>query len=130
MKQIYRHHNKWEDFRNGMYCSKSNTEYFHIRQAIHILSNPLLFELIMHKMIKEWKHCIEHNLSNKNTNRKAYLGAASCNFSYKVPEYCTRIAWNSLDKEDQYNANTCANKVIAYYENSKQKYVQLCLKFI
>lgn len=130
MKQIYIHHFHWEDFKNGMFSSKTDLEYFYIRQATHILSNPHLFESIMIEMLKNWKFCIDHNLSNKNTNRKAYLGAAACNYACKVPEYCTRIAWNSLDRVTQVKANNSASKIIDIYENSKQKHIQLCLKFI
>jgi len=130
MEQIYIHHSHWEDFKNGMFSSKTNLEYFYTRQAIHILSNPFLFESIMINMLKNWTLCVDHNLSNRSMNRKAYLGAAACNYACGVPEYCTRIAWNSLSRRKQIQANSSAGKIISLYENSKQKYIQLCLKFI
>lgn len=130
MEQIYIHHFYWEDFKNGMYKNKSDCEYFHKIQSIHILSNPALFENIMLDMLESWTYCIDHNLSNKNYNRKAYLGAAACNFSCGIPEYCTRLAWNSLSRDVQQKANNSAIKIIKQYEYLKQKHIQLCLKFI
>lgn len=69
---------------------------------------------------QNWKISAEHNLSNTNRNRQAWLGQAACCFSHGAPEYITKLAWNNLTEKEQKIANDVADDVIKDWE---QKYL-------
>jgi hypothetical protein len=117
MKQIYEQYQKWEDYNAGMYALNDvRDKDILVFNAVSLLSNPNLFYETMQKLIIDWKVSTDVNLSNKNQNRRAWLGAAACMYKYKVPEYLTRVAWGLLNKEVQDTANNIANKIILEYE--------------
>jgi hypothetical protein len=117
MKQIYEEYQKWEDYNAGMYALNDvRDKDILVFNAVSLLSNPNLFYETMQKLIIDWKVSTDVNLSNKNQNRRAWLGAAACMYKYKVPEYLTRVAWGLLNKEVQDTANNIANKIILEYE--------------
>jgi hypothetical protein len=127
MKQIYIHYEKWEDFLNGMYddSKKENEEYL-VSMAKYVLSNNIIFYLSIENILKKWKNSVDVNLSNRNCNRRAWLGAAACNYLYGCPEYITRIAWSKISPQDQQKANHIAEIFIRKYEE-KDKGVYKCL---
>jgi hypothetical protein len=129
MKQIYIHYLRWEDFNNGMYNSAKLGNHIElIEQARMLLSNFNDFYSTMELMINEWPICTDVNLTNLGQNRKAWLGAAACNFKYRIPETLTRIAWNSLTKNEQEKANLAAKKIIKNYEK-KHSYAKTLFEY-
>lgn len=121
MKQVFAHYLEWEDYQNGMYkMPKLNDGLGQVQQAKELLSNTPIFFDTMKIMMKEWPVCSAVNLTNLGQNRRAWLGAAACNYLHKIPEVITRIAWNELSKEQQDKANLAANKIINEYDNHQQ----------
>jgi hypothetical protein len=119
MKQIYEHYEKWEDFNAGMYSLNDVIDKDKkVISAINLLSNQIEFYDAMKKLLNMWKVSVDVNLTNKQQNRRAWLGAAACMFIHNTPEYLTRIAWNLLNKDVQDNANKLADKIILEYERS------------
>jgi hypothetical protein len=119
MKQIYEHYEKWEDYKSGMYNLNDVIDKDKkVIGAINLLSNQIEFYDSMKKLLNLWKVSVDVNLSNKNQNRKAWLGAAACMFVHNTPEYLTRIAWNLLNKDVQEKANNVADKIILEYERT------------
>jgi len=117
MRQIYLHYNLWEDFKNGMYNdNKVENEELMIYNAKYVLSNKFVFYKALQCVLKYWPNSIHVNLSNKKTNRQAWLGAAGCNYLHKCPEYITRIGWSILSQEQQREANKIADIFILKYE--------------
>ena len=122
MKQYYKEYYYWEDYINGMYeMDNIKNESELISLAINMLSNKELFLNTCIEVIENWTISTKVNLTNKQCNRKAWLGQASCNYKYKVPEILTRIAWSKLDIIQQYEANEIAQKVINSYELNYEK---------
>lgn len=70
----------------------------------------------MRKVINDWKYSCEHNLSNKASNRKAWLGHAACAYFMQCPEDIVRQAWSMLTEEQRIAANMEAEKAIALWE--------------
>lgn len=118
MKQFYAEYIYWEDYINGMYEIPKNTDEKLVLLAIELLSNKELFLNICIEVVKNWVISSKVNLTNKNCNRKAWLGQASCSFKYKIPEIYTRIAWNRLTEIQQIEANKIAEKVINNFETN------------
>jgi len=71
----------------------------------------------MVKVVEQWKHSCEHNLSNLEQNRKAWIGHAACALAFQCPEDIIRQAWGYLTKEQQILANNEAEKAIKLWES-------------
>jgi hypothetical protein len=126
MIQVFAEYIYWEDYINGMYeIPKKEEEELYVLSAINMLSNKELFLNTCKELLGQWRISSNVNLTNKQCNRKAWLGQAACNFKYKVPELCTRIAWSRLNQETQQEANNVADKIInsfeVNYENKNTK---------
>lgn len=118
MKQIFIHYEKWEDFQAGMYSLVDiNDKDKKVIGAISLLSNEIDFYNAMKSVLDKWKIAVDVNLTNKQQNRRAWLGASACMFIHNTPEYLTRVAWGLLNKDIQDRANLLADKIISEYEN-------------
>ena len=117
MNQFYSHYENWEDFKNGMYCiSKQSNEKELINNAIVILSDNDMFFETCKELLQNWPISIKVNLTNRQCNRKAWLGQAACSYKFNVPEILTRISWGKLSKIKQFQADQIALKIINYFE--------------
>ena len=76
-----------------------------------ILKNKNLFENILKKVIREWKHSCEHYLTNKSMNRLAWLGQAAVCYKSGVPSRYSG-AWFNLTEKEQEVANKIALKYL------------------
>ena len=126
MERIYHHYLLWEDYKKGLYDKAKRLmeeEEKMSSLAKGLLSNPVLFENMALRVISEWKHSSEVNLSNTSRNRQAWIGQASCCYAYKIPEYITKLGWHLMTEEEQSQANRIADVVIKKWENN-----QKCLK--
>lgn len=122
MNQFYEQYIYWEDYINGMYeIPKNKDEKKYIELAIEILSNKELFYNTCKDLLSAWTISSKVNLTNKQCNRKAWLGQACCNFKYNVPEICTRIAWGKLSILQQNEANAIAQQIINSFELNYEK---------
>ena len=122
MNRFYSEYINWEDYLNGMYdISKQENESSLINSAINLLSNRDNFKSACISVITHWPVSTKVNLTNNKSNRRAWLGQASCNFIYKVPEILTRIAWSKLTILQQNEANEIAEQVIKSFEINHEK---------
>lgn len=117
MKQVFCHYKLWEDWQNGMFKTTCDEVDLKTNLCKELLSSPSEFLYAMNEMTTKWPNCTNENLSNSAQNRKSWLGAAACSFNYNAPEFVTRIAWNSLTKEQQIMANEAAQQIITMYES-------------
>ena len=117
MNQFFSHYENWEDFKNGMYCiEKKVNEQELIDNAITMLSDINMFYETCKELLLSWPVSTKVNLTNKQCNRKAWLGQAACNLKFNVPEILTRVAWSKLSITKQYNADQIALKIIYNFE--------------
>lgn len=122
MEQIFKEYIYWEDYINGMYeFFEKNNEQKYVSLATKVLTDNDLFFKTCNEVVKNWPIATSVNLTNKSCNRQAWLGQASCNYKYNVPEICTRIAWGLLTYEQQINANKIASLIITKYEKENRK---------
>jgi hypothetical protein len=120
MKQIYHPYTKWEDYHDGMWrkVSKKEEERF-LQIAIEFTGNHEIYGHWMIEVAKNWTFACEHNLTDIDQNRKAWIGHAAASMGKKIPEYITRMAWGFLTKEQQDSANDMADKAIEFWEKMK-----------
>lgn len=124
MNRIYHPYQEWEDYKNGMYADVDGNKEDLINDAIKLLSSTNLFFTEGLKMISEWIISAEENLTNADQNRRAWIGQATCCYTFGVPEIITKEAWGLLSEVQRYEANKIADKLIRIYENGHNKLCQ------
>ncbi len=107
--RIYHTFDKWEAVDYGFYdqshktMTKKQCEY----KYKQLLSDEKKFSEVLDKVLSEWKHSCEHNLTNKSMNRIAWLGQAAVAYKYNVPSKYSS-GWQLLTEEEQEKANIVA----------------------
>ena len=71
------------------------------------LGNDLLFRAALERVLEEWPMSCEHNLTNQNMNRIAWLGQAAACIAFRVPSVY-RGGFYRLSEEHQARANETA----------------------
>lgn len=118
MKRLFKKYTDWEDYKNGMYEISNLDDTDLIKKSVNLLSDSDLFLSTCKLVVKEWPVTSSVHLTNNTINKKAWLGQASCNYLYNVPETLTRMAWGLLDCTFQDKANAIAETVINSYLNN------------
>jgi hypothetical protein len=109
MKQVYHHYEKWEDVKHGFYDMKKD---FDLSLIVSMFNCQETTNILMNRVIDEWKYSCEQNLTNQSINQIAYIGqAASCLYC-GAPSILTMKAWNLLDCETRERADKQANNCI------------------
>lgn len=85
--------------------------------AINLMSDHNLFGHYMERVTNEWLISCENALTDKNLNKKAWLGQAACALALRIPESITRLAWGKLTYEQQFLANKQAEQFILSWSN-------------
>lgn len=115
IERIWHNHEKWEDYHKGMYNSdKARPEM--VTKSYVLLANPYKLFCEMVRVSTDWIVSSEFNLSNIASNRRAWLGWASCCNHHGSTDAETRKAWNALDMEQKQKANNVATIVIKSWE--------------
>lgn len=135
MKQKFHHYKTWEDWKGGMFLPPKNN---YIEEKMVNLSRELLsskndFYSAGIRMISVWKISSEVNLTNSSTNRRAWVGQATCCFTHGSSEESTKKAWWEMSEEEREQANKVADEIIKewtilYFSNQKN-YEQTSIGF-
>lgn len=130
MKRIYHNHKFWEDYHAGMYEPFNGVEKCDlIPLCAQLLKNRLRFAMEGKRMIEAWKYAAEHNLTNKESNRKSWIGQATCCFVYGAPMDATIMGWHMLTEEEKAGANAVASQLIEEFElENRQRCLRLDLE--
>lgn len=117
MNRIYHSWDKWEDHKHGFYdnISGKNKQEM-INKVVQIFSDSELTEMLMRKVLNEWKYSCEHNLTNLSMNRIAYLGQSACCILAGIPSTITMEAWSLVPEEKRNEADKIADKLIKEWE--------------
>jgi hypothetical protein len=133
IKQVWHPYQRWEDYQAGMWRKEQKEkEQELLSVAIEFTGDHIKYGAAMMEVIKTWKYSCEHNLSNLQINRRAWVGHAACAYSLKLPEYLVREAWGKLNDYQRFMANKMADNAIAEWERiyknkGKPKRTQLSL---
>lgn len=113
MKRIYHPYTRWEEVPAGMWANVPAAEVMaHLERAIAFTGNAEIYGAAMLRVIVEWPLSCEHNLTDENINRKAWVGHAATTLAIGCPEHITRMAWGRLSQEQQDAANAKAQQAI------------------
>lgn len=90
-----------------------------LQKAIAFTGDHELYGSWMRTVADAWRFSCEHNLTKRDTNRKAWIGHAAVAMAMQCPEDIVREAWGCLTQQQQDDANAQALAAIEYWE-SKQ----------
>jgi hypothetical protein len=93
-----------------------NTEQKMLKSAIKFTGNHILYKQAMKQVVFEWENSMINFLTNKNINRRAYLGHCAVFYKLKIPEYIVRYAWKKLTDKQRYLADKVAEETIKEWE--------------
>lgn len=117
IKRVYHPHWLWEEVAANMWGTVEDREYY-LKLAIEFAGDADLYGEYMLRVVEEWPHSSEHNLSNKSQNRRAWVGHAACALALQCPEDIVRQAWRHLTEQQQIDANAAADRAIAHWESN------------
>ena len=120
IKRVFHHYKLCEEYKTNMWKQVPTID----RQIYQDKSRSLmldchLFELAMKQAIDEWPFSCEAALTASTMNHQAWVGHAGCAIHHNAPEDITRLAWRTLNQDQQDAANLAADQAIAYW---KRKY--------
>ena len=88
-----------------------------LQRAIDFTGDHELYGQWMLKVIDAWPFSCGHNLTKRDTNRKAWIGHAAVALAIQCPEDIVRQAWSHLTREQQQLANAKAQQAIEIWES-------------
>ncbi len=113
MKRIFHRYEVCEEFKAGMWADppgEKRQEF--INSAARLMKNPRDFKTQMQRAMREWPNSFENSLTSPAINGIAFLGHCGCCIGVGSPEHLTRLAWHTLSKPEQDEANRVAGEVL------------------
>jgi hypothetical protein len=127
MKRKFHRYEKWEDFKHGLWrkIKDKKEEEGLLEEAIKFTGNYSLYGEYMRRVTAEWFFSCQHNLTDTNLNRRAWIGHAACCLAIGCPEYITRRAWGMLSQEQRDLADNEADIAIKKWEEKQPRQLSL-----
>lgn len=110
MDRIYHPWDKWECYHYGFWnsqCPNGMKTIDGLKAYSAFLSDLGKFEDALKNIISKWKYSCEHNLTNENMNRIAWLGQASLAYAEGIPA-CCRGGYSRMDESQKIEADKLA----------------------
>jgi len=110
MQRIYHTWDKWECFPAGFFDTKppkGKTEVECEEAYRDFLRNDDAFRAGLDRVFAEWPNSCEHNLTNENMNRIAWLGQSAMCVVHGIPSRF-RAGYHRLTEDQQYRADQTA----------------------
>jgi hypothetical protein len=130
MKRIWHPYWLWEDWKAGMWDKKKQSDrQSMLESAVLFTGDAERYGVAMLEIVEKWRYSCEHNLTDKSTNKLAWIGHAATAYAIQCPEDITRQAWGMLDQDQQDRANKKAQEALNYWvEKHEAKDKQLCFE--
>jgi hypothetical protein len=117
IKQVFTPYYKWECYKSGMWFKVNKSKEIEmLRTAVEFTGNHILYGKAMREVVYLWENSMVNFLTNKNINRRAYLGHCAVCYKLKIPEYIVRSAWKSLSNNQRILADKVAEETIKEWE--------------
>jgi hypothetical protein len=119
VRRAYHPYTRWEDHRAGMYQPTAGDVRTPAALSEDLLSDPDRFEWAARAMVAAWPIAAEHNLTNTEQNRRAWVGQAACCYRHGAHQDATKLAWWRLSTATQEAANAVAERVVFDWEQAR-----------
>ena len=117
IQRIYHRWEQWEDYPAGFFNEqppKGMTIEDCQQKYAEFLRDLKLFKKSAYRVIDEWPNATEHNLTNPNMNRIAWIGQSSVCIHYGIPAKY-RGGYHLLTDREQLLADSTALEVINFW---------------
>jgi hypothetical protein len=122
MIQVFEPYWKWECFQHGMYEAPEADDLDRLAMlSVSLLRDCISFGASSRQMVESWPVSSAVHLTAVGTNRRSWVGQASCCFAHGVPEIATRCAWKAMTERERDLANDVADEVIREYERERSE---------
>lgn len=112
-KRAYHHYSQMEEFHSVMWKQiPVEQREAAIAASASLMRDAKAFELACDRAIAEWPNSAEANLTASVINHQAWIGHASCCINHGASEDLTRLAWRTLNQDEQDAANAAADRSI------------------
>jgi hypothetical protein len=116
-KRVFHHYKLCEEYKTNMWKQVPVAD----RQMYQDKSKQLMldcdaFEAAMKRAVDEWPYSCECTFTAVVMNHQAWIGHAGCAINHNAPEDITRLAWRTLNKQQQDAANAAADRAIEYWK--------------
>lgn len=115
-KRVYHHYRDMEEFHSVMWkqIPVENRDEA-IRQSAKLMIDADAFEKACVRAVNEWPNSAEANLTASVINHQAWIGHAACCINHGASEDLTRLAWRTLNQDQQDAANKAADRAIEFW---------------
>ena len=120
IRKIWHPYTEWEDLGMWEPCAAKDRKPM-VEKAISFTGDHALYGSWMMRVIVEMPKACEHNLTDLNMNRRAWVGHAACYLATGCPEDVTREAWGLLSDKQRELANKQADNAIAKWESEHER---------
>lgn len=110
-KRVYHHYLRCEEYSSPMWRVVDDKDSA-ISGSAELMIDRARFEAACMRVITEWPNSAEAALTASVINHQAWIGHAACALNHGAPEDLTRLAWRSLNQEQQDLANAAADRAI------------------
>lgn len=118
IRRIHHPYTAWEDYAAGLYGVPTDLGA-ETMAARRLLADRRRCLNAMRAVVHAWPISAEHQLSNAEQNRRAWLGQAACRHAVGATGVATRAAWPQLSEEERQAANRDAETVVAEWEEDQ-----------
>ena len=121
MKQLFHPWHKWEDYEYNFYSNCTGKEKVQKAEScIEMFNSESETRRCMFYVVLNWKRSMEHNLTNSNMNKIAYIGQSACAYYDKIPNTVTMECWSILDVDVQDRANMIAKEALDFWSSNNK----------
>lgn len=118
-KRVYHHYTQMEEFHSVMWKQiPSEAREAAVCASASLMRDFRAFEDACDRVIAEWPNSTEANLTASVINHQAWIGHASCCINHGASEDLTRMAWRTLNQDEQDAANAAADRAIEKWRQS------------
>ena len=124
--RVFHPYHTLEEFHAGMWRIVRGTKRKdYIAASAELMKCPHDFKEAMIQVLNEWPISCEANLTADMINRIAWLGHAGCCIATGSPEEATRVAWHTLEPDEQDEANRVADEVVQMFLKMRRQQRQM-----
>jgi hypothetical protein len=121
VKRIYHRHEKCEEYEGGMWREvEARDRQRYIDDAAALMKDARRFGAEMQRAVYLWPNSCENSLTSTAVNVIAFLGHIGCCVGVGSPEHLTRLAWHTLSKAEQDEANRAAQNVFNTWKKTRE----------
>lgn len=118
LTRVYCHYEQWEEYRWGMWRILSGTDRESLEpDVITVLCDINKFRSSLHSALMRWPVSCAVNMTNRSSNRAAWLWHAGACIVTSAPEDVTRSVWMKITQEQREEADRVAWEVVHEWEH-------------